>query len=80
MILGGLSTTDERADMFDVACDVMFWSPLVEYHSARLSESATSLVSACEVSGVAHGTGVLALSVVEMVNVVNEPGLNLGSF
>jgi hypothetical protein len=74
--------------MFDVACDVTCWSPLVEYNGARLSESATSLASACEVSGSAQesvvdevllpsGAGVLALSVVEMINV---PGLNLGSF
>jgi hypothetical protein len=75
----GLSTAAEHADMFDIACDVMCWSPLIEYNGAQLSESATSLVSACKVSGVNEvllpsNAGVLALSVVEMINM---PSLNL---
>jgi hypothetical protein len=74
----------EHADMFNVAC----WSPLIEYNSAQLSELGTSPALACEVSGSVHesvvdevllssGAGVLALSIVEMINM---PSLNLGSF
>jgi hypothetical protein len=65
--------------MFDVVCNVMCWSPLVEYSSVQLSELVTSLASACKVSGVDEvllpsSAGILALSMVEMINV---PGLNL---
>jgi hypothetical protein len=65
--------------MFDIVCDVMCWSPLIEYNSARLSESVTSLALVYEVSRVDEvllpsSAGVLALSMVEMINV---PGLNL---